>query len=219
MEGDVVHHGGAVDIAARASDDEVLTEAQSELGGPLQIALHPDAAVDLALEDGAVAVEQHGDALDQVDEDLVLAGLLGLGVPGNGLVGVVGGSRAAEGRQTAHHTAHQPGPGRGIRQHLREEVRRGERKRGERREQERREERREQVRRGERESEERREQERREESKEGYRLVEDEAFELLTSRFLRIAVVYHLVQQLVDEDKVLADGLLAVEAAIVLDDL
>jgi hypothetical protein len=75
VKGNVVDDGGAVDVGAGAADDEVLGEAQAQLGSALQIALHPDAPVNLRLENRPVAVEEHRDALNQVHKDLVLSSM------------------------------------------------------------------------------------------------------------------------------------------------
>ena len=89
MKRNVVNHSCSIHVRSRSSHHEIFRQTQPQLGRSLQIGLHSNAAVDFALENGSIAIEQDGDALDQVNENLVLAGFLGLGIPGNGLVRVI----------------------------------------------------------------------------------------------------------------------------------
>eukprot|EP00053_Salpingoeca_punica_P008787 m.78484 g.78484 ORF g.78484 m.78484 type:complete len:448 (+) comp14750_c0_seq1:297-1640(+) len=73
--------------SAALANDEVVVEAHGDVRGALQEALHLDAAVNLCAQDAAGRAEEDGEALQDVDEDLVLAVLLVLEAQGNRLVG------------------------------------------------------------------------------------------------------------------------------------
>mmetsp|Transcript_10019 Transcript_10019/g.24931 ORF Transcript_10019/g.24931 Transcript_10019/m.24931 type:complete len:205 (+) Transcript_10019:711-1325(+) len=73
MEVNVVELDHAVAALAHARDREVVVEGEVQLGLAAQVALHLYAAIDREGAHLAVRVEGGGDAIDHVDEDLVLA--------------------------------------------------------------------------------------------------------------------------------------------------
>lgn len=55
---------------------KVIVEDQSQLGVPLEIALHLNNAVDRTVDDEPIRIEKHRELLKDVDENLILHVLL-----------------------------------------------------------------------------------------------------------------------------------------------
>lgn len=86
VELDVFHLNG---LAARGPagrlKHDLVVEAQSQLGHAAEVALHLDGAEDLAPQHVSVGTDQEVQALDNVQEDLVLAVADALRSPGHGI--------------------------------------------------------------------------------------------------------------------------------------
>lgn len=86
VELDVLHLDGlAAGAAARRLEHDLVVEAEPQLGHAAEVALHLDGAQDLGPEDVAVGRDKQVEALDDVEEDLVLAVPDALGAPRDGV--------------------------------------------------------------------------------------------------------------------------------------
>lgn len=86
VELDVLHLNGlAARGAARRLEHDLVVEAEAQLGHPAEIALHLDGAEDLAAQHVAVGADEQVQALDHVEEHLVLTVPDALGAPRDGV--------------------------------------------------------------------------------------------------------------------------------------